>query len=139
MTVETSGLLSAEGRRWRMQRRAIAPLFARRSVMGFAGTVAAEADLPEVARLMTDFNLIAIPVLDGAGKPVGIIAVGGTLVFIAGGFDLSVGAISGFAGIIAAQAFNASLGLWGSLILGALGLLAGAFALVGRTGERELA
>ena len=52
--------------------------------------------------------------------PVGIIAVGGTLVFIAGGFDLSVGAISGFAGIIAAQAFNASLGLWGSLIVGAL-------------------
>ncbi len=38
-------------------------------------TVAAEADLPEVARLMTDYNLIAIPVLDGEGKPVGIIAV----------------------------------------------------------------
>jgi cytochrome P450 len=44
------GLLSAEGRRWRMQRRAIAPLFARRSVMGFAGTVAAEAEAL-VARL----------------------------------------------------------------------------------------
>jgi CBS domain-containing protein/sporulation protein YlmC with PRC-barrel domain len=38
-------------------------------------TVGAEADLPEVARLMTDFNLVAIPVLDGGGKPVGIIAV----------------------------------------------------------------
>ncbi len=38
-------------------------------------TVGAEADLPEVARVMTDFNLIAIPVLDGEGKPVGIIAV----------------------------------------------------------------
>ncbi len=38
-------------------------------------TVAAEADLPEVARLMTDYNLIAMPVLDGDGKPVGIIAV----------------------------------------------------------------
>jgi len=37
--------------------------------------VAAEADLPEVARLMTDFNLIAMPVLDGANRPVGIIAV----------------------------------------------------------------
>jgi ribose transport system permease protein len=53
--------------------------------------------------------------------PVGIIAAGGTLVFIAGGFDLSVGAISGFAGIMAAKTFNeAGVGLWGSLILGAL-------------------
>ena len=41
--------------------------------------------------------------------PVGIIAAGGTIVFIAGGFDLSVGAISGYAGITAAQAFNS---LW---------------------------
>ena len=38
-------------------------------------TVSAEADLPEVARLMTDFNLIAMPVLDAEGRPVGIIAV----------------------------------------------------------------
>ncbi len=38
-------------------------------------TVAAEADLPEVARLMTDYNLIAMPVLDGDGRPIGIIAV----------------------------------------------------------------
>jgi Mg/Co/Ni transporter MgtE len=38
-------------------------------------SVAAEEDLPEVARLMTDFNLIAMPVLDGEGRPVGIIAV----------------------------------------------------------------
>jgi ribose transport system permease protein len=53
--------------------------------------------------------------------PVGIIAAGGTLVFIAGGFDLSVGAISSFAGIMAAKIFNATgIGLWGSLILGAL-------------------
>jgi ribose transport system permease protein len=53
--------------------------------------------------------------------PVGIIAVGGTLVFIAGGFDLSVGAISGFSGIMAAKAFNSTgLGLWPSLILGAV-------------------
>jgi ribose transport system permease protein len=53
--------------------------------------------------------------------PVGIIAVGGTLVFIAGGFDLSVGAISGYAGITAAQAFNSTgVGLWGSMLLGAL-------------------
>jgi CBS domain-containing protein len=38
-------------------------------------TVAAVADLPEVARLMTDYNLTAMPVVDGDGKPVGIVAV----------------------------------------------------------------
>lgn len=38
-------------------------------------TVIAEADLPDVARLMTDYNLIAMPVLDSEDKPVGIIAV----------------------------------------------------------------
>jgi CBS domain-containing protein len=38
-------------------------------------TVATDADLPEVARLMTDYNLIAMPVVDGEGKPVGLIAV----------------------------------------------------------------
>jgi len=37
--------------------------------------VAAEADLPEVARVMTDYNLIAMPVLDPDGKPVGIVSV----------------------------------------------------------------
>lgn len=37
--------------------------------------VAAEEELPEVARLMTDFNLIAMPVVDADGRPVGIIAV----------------------------------------------------------------
>ena len=53
--------------------------------------------------------------------PVGIIAVGGTLVFIVGGFDLSVGAVSGFAAIIAGKAFlGTGIGLWGSLIVGAL-------------------
>ncbi len=38
-------------------------------------TVGAEADLPDVARVMSDYNMIAIPVLDPDGKPVGIIAV----------------------------------------------------------------
>jgi CBS domain-containing protein len=38
-------------------------------------TVATEADVPEVAMVMTDYNLIAIPVVDGDGKPVGIISV----------------------------------------------------------------
>ncbi len=37
--------------------------------------VSVEADLPEVATLMSDYNLIAIPVVDQAGKPSGIIAV----------------------------------------------------------------
>jgi CBS domain-containing protein len=37
--------------------------------------IAAEADLPEVARVMSDYNLTAIPVLDGDGTVVGIIAV----------------------------------------------------------------
>ncbi len=38
-------------------------------------TVPAEADLPEVARLMADYNLVAMPVLDPGGAPVGIVAV----------------------------------------------------------------
>jgi ribose transport system permease protein len=53
--------------------------------------------------------------------PIGIMAVGGTLVFIAGGFDLSVGAVSAFSGIIAAKTFvGTGVGLWGSLIIGVL-------------------
>jgi CBS domain-containing protein/sporulation protein YlmC with PRC-barrel domain len=38
-------------------------------------TVGTEADLPEVAQLMADYNLVALPVLDGDGRPVGMIAV----------------------------------------------------------------
>ncbi len=38
-------------------------------------SVGPEAEVPEVARLMSDFNLIAMPVLDGEGRPIGIIAV----------------------------------------------------------------
>jgi ribose transport system permease protein len=53
--------------------------------------------------------------------PVGIMACGGALVFIAGGFDLSVGVVSSFAGVIAAKAFTGTgLGLWPSIALGAL-------------------
>jgi CBS domain-containing protein len=37
--------------------------------------VSAEADLPEVARLMADYNLIAIPVLDADHRPIGVVAV----------------------------------------------------------------
>jgi ribose transport system permease protein len=53
--------------------------------------------------------------------PLGIIAAGGTIVFIGGGFDLSVAAVSGFAAIISGKIFlHTGIGVWGSLILGAL-------------------
>lgn len=38
-------------------------------------SVALEAEIPEVARLMSDYNLIAMPVLDGECRPVGVVAV----------------------------------------------------------------
>ena len=37
--------------------------------------ISPETELPEVARLMADFNLIAIPVVDGDEQPIGVIAV----------------------------------------------------------------
>ena len=40
--------------------------------------------------------------------PVGIIAFGGTLVLIAGGFDLSVGAIFAISGVVAAKVANST-------------------------------
>jgi cytochrome P450 len=40
----TDGLLTAEQHQWRVQRRALAPLFARKSVMGYAGAMAAAAE-----------------------------------------------------------------------------------------------
>lgn len=53
--------------------------------------------------------------------PLGILAIGGTFVFIAGGFDLSVGAVSGFAAIIAGKLFlGTGIGLWPSMFLGML-------------------
>jgi CBS domain-containing protein/sporulation protein YlmC with PRC-barrel domain len=41
----------------------------------FTPAVATEADVPDVARIMSDYNLIAVPVLDHDGRPVGIVAV----------------------------------------------------------------
>jgi Mg/Co/Ni transporter MgtE len=38
-------------------------------------TVTTDADVPDVAVLMSDFNLLALPVLDGEGRPVGLIGV----------------------------------------------------------------
>src|SRR6266496_6705827 len=53
-------------------------------------------------------------------SPLGIIAAGGPLVFIAGGFDLSVAAVAGFAAILSGKIFlGTGIGLWGSLIVGA--------------------
>jgi CBS domain-containing protein len=37
--------------------------------------ISPETELPEVARLMTDFNLLAIPVIDGDDRPIGVVAV----------------------------------------------------------------
>ncbi|MBV8429526.1 MAG: CBS domain-containing protein, partial [Solirubrobacterales bacterium] len=38
-------------------------------------TVNVDAEIPEVARVMSDYNLIAIPVLENDGSVAGIIAV----------------------------------------------------------------
>jgi CBS domain-containing protein len=38
-------------------------------------SVSAEADIPEVARLMTDYNLVSLPVLDADDRPIGIVSV----------------------------------------------------------------
>ena len=38
-------------------------------------TVGPEADLPDVAVLMADYNLVAMPVVDSSGEPIGVIAV----------------------------------------------------------------
>ena len=46
-----------------------------------------------------------------------IIAVAGTLVLIAGGFDLSVGSIYAFSGVIAALTVG-HIGAWGAILLG---------------------
>jgi ribose transport system permease protein len=70
--------------------------------------------------------------------PIGILACGGALVFIAGGFDLSVGAIASFSAVIAGKAFvSGGVPLWPAMILGALtglgfGVMNGALVTVGR-------
>jgi Mg/Co/Ni transporter MgtE len=45
------------------------------SLIDPAPVVSAETDLPEVARLMADFNLTAMPVVDGDNRPIGVVAV----------------------------------------------------------------
>lgn len=67
---------------------------------------------------------------------VGMVAVGGTLVLIAGGLDLSVGAIFAISGVFAAQLVPATgipvAILLGMLVGGALGLINGFVSTVGR-------
>jgi ribose transport system permease protein len=67
---------------------------------------------------------------------IGIIACAGTLVLIAGGLDLSTGAVFAFSGIIAAETVG-SLGVWPAMGLAlvtalVLGTLNGLLATVGR-------
>jgi ribose transport system permease protein len=58
-------------------------------------------------------------------SPIGIMACGGALVFIAGGFDLSVGAVAAFSGVMAAKAFAEwGLPMWPAFVIGALAGLA---------------
>jgi hypothetical protein len=38
-------------------------------------TVTPDTDLPELARLMSDFNMTAMPVVDADGRPVGVVSV----------------------------------------------------------------
>lgn len=65
-----------------------------------------------------------------------IIAVGGTLVFIAGGFDLSVGSIYAVAGVVAAL-MAPHIGTWGAILLGVgmglgCGVVNGVLVTIGR-------
>lgn len=68
--------------------------------------------------------------------PVGLIAVGGTLVFVVGGFDISAGAIATFSGLIAAELAD-PIGVVPALLLGVLcgtiiGSINGLLTTVGR-------
>jgi len=40
-----------------------------------APVVSAEADVPEIARLMTDYNLLSMPVVDAEGRIIGVLSV----------------------------------------------------------------
>ena len=82
---------------------------------------------------LTKTNLLNI--LDQSSA-LGIIAAGGTVVFIAGGFDLSVGAVFGMTGVVAAQ-LDIHLGAGGAflvaLMLGiGIGIFNGLLVTLGR-------
>lgn len=100
-------------------------------VLAFAAlfiTLAATSDV-----FLTERNLLNI--LD-QNAPVGIMAVGSTLVFIAGGFDLSIGSIYAIAGVTAALLVP-HVGIPGALVIGVLigvgfGVVNGLLTTVGR-------
>ncbi|MHB8695367.1 MAG: magnesium transporter MgtE N-terminal domain-containing protein [Solirubrobacteraceae bacterium] len=49
---------------------------------GITPSVHAAVDLPEVATLMADYNLFLLPVVDGDGRPLGVIAVDDVLALV---------------------------------------------------------
>lgn len=82
---------------------------------------------------LTQRNLMNIA---DQSAPLGIVACGATVVFIAGGFDLSAGATFGFTGVVAATIaldVDVVLGLFAGVAAGALiGLFNGALTTVGK-------
>lgn len=69
---------------------------------------------------LTERNLLNIV---NQSVPLGILACGTTVVFIAGGFDLSAGAVFGLAGVVAATIaleFDVALGLLAGVVCGGL-------------------
>ncbi|HWM35180.1 MAG TPA: ABC transporter permease [Pseudolysinimonas sp.] len=72
------------------------------------------------------FSVINLTNIGRGMAIVGIVAVGATIVMIAGGFDLSVGSVMAASGMTAAWAMNAGLGIVSAILLAlALGLTVG--------------
>lgn len=71
--------------------------------------------------------------------PVAFMALGGTVVLVAGGFDLSIGSVYAFSGIVAALAANASspaLGMIAGIVIGlGLGLCNGLLVTIGQMNQ----
>ena len=101
-------------------------------------TLAAFAALFLVLSVSSDAFLTSANLLNllDQNAAIGIVACAGTLVVIAGGFDLSVGAVFAIAGVCAAKAANAGsplLGLLAAIAVGAaLGVGNGLLVTVGR-------
>jgi len=77
------------------------------------------------------------PILLRQGAPLGLLAIGQTVLLIGRGFDLSVGGVVGFVNVLAASSLNESLGAGGviavCLVFGiAVGLANGAMVALGR-------
>ena len=79
-----------------------------------------------VPRFFTFYNILSVV---RQFSLITIVAIGGAVVLISGAFDLSVGAIAGMAGILAAHLMvTYSWPVWASILLGVLvGVLAGVF------------